>query len=592
MTSACRRTSSTPAPASRPRACWSSSTAATCSWSRARTDGDGRAEIADELDPGTYRLVFHPPSPFFKRVELEVQLDDGPLPRPPPRLALLVRELPRQLSVEELAPLFSGRTRLVDELAEREDPLAVAEEVALALAEDDQVAALATHPRIGEPSEEQRGAEPEVLAELARLNEEYEQRFGFSFVVFVNGRTRAELLPVLRERLARTRDEELETGLRALCEIAREHGGRGLSERARRPRPAAAARRRRDRVDRGVVLLHPARSRPAAARGRSRRGARSRGRVLGRARRRLLPLAEVQGRPAGPAGASALVQVGGVHDVALRLRAARRSLLARRGHAARRPGRRRSEHVAGRRDLGRRARARVARVRRRLPRPPGRPRGGGRGRGARHALGVRRRRALRGARGLPPGGRDARDDHGGERLLRDHPGALGARPRQAAGPRARPGARPAREAALGAQQLPDAAGRLHDARRALPARLRERPRLARPARDLRARRRDPALLQPLARRQAPLVDPGGGHGRSGRAGDRARAGGRRRTTTAVPTDAQREHRRGALRDVSHRRVCAAGRAPRERRADQEARECSASSRRSARTRCRPATPPG
>ncbi len=42
-----------------------------------RTDGDGRAEIAAELDPGTYRLVFHPPSPFFKRVELEVQLDDG-----------------------------------------------------------------------------------------------------------------------------------------------------------------------------------------------------------------------------------------------------------------------------------------------------------------------------------------------------------------------------------------------------------------------------------------------------------------------------------------------------------------------------------
>jgi len=42
-----------------------------------RTDGDGRADIADELDPGTYRLVFHPPSPFFKRVELEVQLDDG-----------------------------------------------------------------------------------------------------------------------------------------------------------------------------------------------------------------------------------------------------------------------------------------------------------------------------------------------------------------------------------------------------------------------------------------------------------------------------------------------------------------------------------
>ena len=133
-----------------------------------------------------------------------------------------MRELPRQLSAEQLTPLFSGRTRLVDELAARPDPLAAAEKVALALPEADQVAALATHPRIGEPSEEQRGAEPEVLEELARLNEEYERRFGFEFVVFVDGRTRAELLPILRERLERTRAEELETGLRALCEIARD----------------------------------------------------------------------------------------------------------------------------------------------------------------------------------------------------------------------------------------------------------------------------------------------------------------------------------------------------------------------------------
>ena len=41
------------------------------------TDGDGRARLADDLDPGTYRLVFHPPSPFFTRVELEVELGDG-----------------------------------------------------------------------------------------------------------------------------------------------------------------------------------------------------------------------------------------------------------------------------------------------------------------------------------------------------------------------------------------------------------------------------------------------------------------------------------------------------------------------------------
>ncbi len=45
--------------------------------SEATTDDDGRARLADELEPGEYRLVFHPPSPFFTRVELTVQLEDG-----------------------------------------------------------------------------------------------------------------------------------------------------------------------------------------------------------------------------------------------------------------------------------------------------------------------------------------------------------------------------------------------------------------------------------------------------------------------------------------------------------------------------------
>jgi len=41
------------------------------------TDGDGRARLADGLEPGRYALVFHPPSPFFRRVELEIELGDG-----------------------------------------------------------------------------------------------------------------------------------------------------------------------------------------------------------------------------------------------------------------------------------------------------------------------------------------------------------------------------------------------------------------------------------------------------------------------------------------------------------------------------------
>ena len=41
------------------------------------TDSDGRISLAEGLEPGDYRLVFHPASPFFRRVELELELDDG-----------------------------------------------------------------------------------------------------------------------------------------------------------------------------------------------------------------------------------------------------------------------------------------------------------------------------------------------------------------------------------------------------------------------------------------------------------------------------------------------------------------------------------
>jgi 5-hydroxyisourate hydrolase len=41
------------------------------------TDDDGRARVDRPLPAGTYRLAFHPPSPFFTRVELEVELTEG-----------------------------------------------------------------------------------------------------------------------------------------------------------------------------------------------------------------------------------------------------------------------------------------------------------------------------------------------------------------------------------------------------------------------------------------------------------------------------------------------------------------------------------
>ena len=43
----------------------------------AQTGADGRARLGDELAPGVYRLAFTPPSAFFRRVELEIELAEG-----------------------------------------------------------------------------------------------------------------------------------------------------------------------------------------------------------------------------------------------------------------------------------------------------------------------------------------------------------------------------------------------------------------------------------------------------------------------------------------------------------------------------------
>ena len=141
-----------------------------------------------------------------------------------------MRELPRQLSVEELSELFEGRTRLVERLAELESPLEQADTVVAALDDAEKVEALAAHPAIGQRtglsarSAEEQGtdSDPVVLSDLAYLNQVYEEKFGFRFVVFVNARPKREILEVLRERIANTREEELDTGCRELVAIARD----------------------------------------------------------------------------------------------------------------------------------------------------------------------------------------------------------------------------------------------------------------------------------------------------------------------------------------------------------------------------------
>jgi 2-oxo-4-hydroxy-4-carboxy--5-ureidoimidazoline (OHCU) decarboxylase len=151
-----------------------------------------------------------------------------------------VRELPRQLTVDELAELFGGRTTFVERLAALEDPLGRARELLTELKHAEQVEALNAHPPIGarrltgrSAAEQGSDDDPEVLARLAELNRGYEAKFGFRFLVFVNRRPRSAIVPVLEERLGRTREEELETALDELVAIAHDRWeSRGTSARS------------------------------------------------------------------------------------------------------------------------------------------------------------------------------------------------------------------------------------------------------------------------------------------------------------------------------------------------------------------------
>jgi 2-oxo-4-hydroxy-4-carboxy--5-ureidoimidazoline (OHCU) decarboxylase len=114
-----------------------------------------------------------------------------------------------------------------------------ARELAAALPEAEKIATLNAHPRIGERPEavsafsyREQGYDGEaalateqlrqVYAELAQLNEAYEQRFGFRFVVFVNKRPKSAIVEVLRDRLRKPRDAELQTALHDMFLIARD----------------------------------------------------------------------------------------------------------------------------------------------------------------------------------------------------------------------------------------------------------------------------------------------------------------------------------------------------------------------------------
>ena len=102
---------------------------------------------------------------------------------------------------------------------------AAADEAWSTMQVDDWMQAFRAHPRIGErkvenataqskqwSAHEQSGvnqAQAELLAELAVGNRQYEDRFGFTYIVCATGKSAEEMLKILRRRLDSDRDTEL-----------------------------------------------------------------------------------------------------------------------------------------------------------------------------------------------------------------------------------------------------------------------------------------------------------------------------------------------------------------------------------------------
>jgi len=129
-----------------------------------------------------------------------------------------------------LAPLFEGAPRFLHRLAGMRPfdsdaaMFVAAREVAATTPEDELVELLDAHPRIGaDPSamsrlsrDEQQDGDADgggLAQELADLNAVYERRFGFRYVVFVAGRPRAAIAPLIEVGLRNERGAELRRGV-------------------------------------------------------------------------------------------------------------------------------------------------------------------------------------------------------------------------------------------------------------------------------------------------------------------------------------------------------------------------------------------
>ncbi len=181
------------------------------------------------------------------------------------REAVLIEDvnvLARPDAIVALAPLFEGAPRFLDRLVAGRpfeswaSLFDAARDIAHGMPEADQVELVDAHPRLGAPPgsvsahsfveqgyASATGRDPDtadgvaeaererIAAQLERLNDAYESRFGFRYCVFVAGRSRAELLPGFEAAMREPRDTELHRALDAVVDIAR------ARQAARRPAP-------------------------------------------------------------------------------------------------------------------------------------------------------------------------------------------------------------------------------------------------------------------------------------------------------------------------------------------------------------------
>jgi 2-oxo-4-hydroxy-4-carboxy--5-ureidoimidazoline (OHCU) decarboxylase len=149
--------------------------------------------------------------------------------------------------VDEVAPLFEGARGFLERLAaarpfESDHAfLVAARELARTMPEADQIELLNAHARLGadpasvsaasfeeqgyDTTEEQEEQPGGMLEELAMLNDVYEGRFGFRYVVFVAGRPLSAIGPLIEAAMRNDRAAELARGLDDVIDIAADRLG-------------------------------------------------------------------------------------------------------------------------------------------------------------------------------------------------------------------------------------------------------------------------------------------------------------------------------------------------------------------------------